>query len=52
MNKINRKTLGCYSLKRYVNWVTPQLKNTTTLRIDTFALFSYKHRIVSSSFEF
>ena len=54
MGKINRKTfwMECYSLKRYVNCVSPQRKNTPPLWIDTFAPSSYKHRVVSSSFEF
>ena len=54
MSKINRKTfwMKCYSLKRYVNCVSPQRENTPPLWIDKFAPSSYKHRVVQSSFEF
>ena len=53
MGKINRKTfwIECYSLKQYVNCVSPQRKSTPPLWIDTFAPSSYKHRVVWSSFE-
>ena len=35
MGKINRKAfwMECYSLKQYVNWVSPQWKNTSPLWI-------------------
>ena len=36
----------CYSLKQYVNFVSPRQKNTTPLWIDTFAASSQKHCIV------
>ena len=43
---------GAFSLKRYVNCVLPQRKNTLPLWIDTFVPSSYNHRLVRSSFEF
>ena len=54
MGKINRKIfwMECYSLKRYVNCVSPHRKNTPPLWIDTFAPSHYKHRVVWSRFEF
>ena len=54
MCKINGKNfwMECYSLKRYVNCVSPQQKNTPPLWIDTFAQSSYKHCAVRSIFEF
>ena len=54
MGKISKKTfwMVCYSLKRYINCVLPQRKNTPPLWIDTFAPSSYKHRLLWSSFEF
>ena len=47
MGKINRKAfwIECYSLKQYVNCVSPQRKITPLLWIDTFAPSSYKHRV-------
>ena len=47
MGKINRKTfwVECYSLKQYVNFVSPQRKNTSPLWIDVFVPSSYKRRV-------
>ena len=59
MSKINRKTfwVECYSWKRYVNCVSPQRKMYLSIMhlnvwIDIFALSSYKHCVMWSSFEF
>ena len=44
--------MECYSLKQYVNCLSPRQKNTTPLWIDKFAPSSYKHHFEWSSFEF
>ena len=41
--------MECYSLKQYVNCVSPRRKNTPPVWIDTFAPSSNKHCIVRSS---